>query len=155
VRSLADIVLREHFVQDSEYLETVLVAVPRYAPVDTFHIFGHTRLISCPIGSKKCTEGMEWQVRAAEFDGCPAVRNVRLLVPHSLISSFKPNARMIAQDEEYTLFAVVIFRRVHDDFVQKCRENKFASLAVSPCDPHRQPFIPGILSVTSSIRRRR
>lgn len=30
IRSLADIVSRDHFVHDSEYLETVLVAVPKY-----------------------------------------------------------------------------------------------------------------------------
>ena len=30
----------------------------------------------------------------------------------------------IASDEEFTLFSVVIFRRVHDEFIQKCRENK-------------------------------
>lgn len=36
VRSLADVVSKESFIQDSEYLETVLVAVPKYAcPVDS------------------------------------------------------------------------------------------------------------------------
>jgi V-type H+-transporting ATPase subunit C len=33
--------------------------------------------------------------------------------------------RSLASDEEYTLFNVVIFRRVHDEFVNKCREHKF------------------------------
>ena len=32
--------------------------------------------------------------------------------------------RQIASDDEYTLFSVVIFRRIHDEFVQRCRENK-------------------------------
>lgn len=32
--------------------------------------------------------------------------------------------RVVASDDEYTLNAVVIFRRVRDEFVQKCRENK-------------------------------
>lgn len=31
VRSLVDVVSEEHFIRDSEYLETVLVAVPKYA----------------------------------------------------------------------------------------------------------------------------
>lgn len=31
----------------------------------------------------------------------------------------------IASDAEYVLFAVVVFKRVHDEFIQKCRENKF------------------------------
>jgi len=33
--------------------------------------------------------------------------------------------RSLTSDEDYTLFSVVIFRRVHDEFVNKCRENKF------------------------------
>jgi len=31
----------------------------------------------------------------------------------------------IASDAEYVLFSVVIFKRVHDEFAQKCRESKF------------------------------
>ncbi len=29
VRSLADVVKKEHFLQDSEYMETLIVAVPK------------------------------------------------------------------------------------------------------------------------------
>jgi len=35
------------------------------------------------------------------------------------------SSTQIASDDEYLLFGVVIFRRVHDEFVQACRENKF------------------------------
>ncbi|KAG2370193.1 hypothetical protein BDR07DRAFT_1346491 [Suillus spraguei] len=35
------------------------------------------------------------------------------------------SSSLIASDSEYTLFGVVIFKRVHDQFIQKCRENKF------------------------------
>ena len=31
VRSLADVVSKDNFIQDSEYIETLLVAVPRCA----------------------------------------------------------------------------------------------------------------------------
>jgi len=31
----------------------------------------------------------------------------------------------LTSDEDYTLFSVVIFRRVHDEFVNKCRESKY------------------------------
>src|SRR5882762_6948824 len=31
---------------------------------------------------------------------------------------------IVTYDDEYTLFSVVIFRRVRDEFLQKCRENK-------------------------------
>jgi len=39
------------------------------------------------------------------------------VVPRSAVS--------LASDEDYTLFAVVIFRKVYDSFAQKCRENKY------------------------------
>ena len=32
--------------------------------------------------------------------------------------------RQIVADDEYALFSVVVFKRVHDEFIQKCRENK-------------------------------
>jgi len=35
------------------------------------------------------------------------------------------SSQQIVTDDEFALFAVVIFRRVHDEFVQKCRENKY------------------------------
>ncbi len=33
--------------------------------------------------------------------------------------------RLITSDDEYSLFGVVVFRRVKDEFTQKCRENKW------------------------------
>ncbi|KAG1757907.1 ATPase V1 complex subunit C [Suillus lakei] len=44
-------------------------------------------------------------------------RLTNMVVPRS--------SSLIASDSEYTLFGVVVFKRVHDQFVQKCRENKF------------------------------
>ena len=32
MRSLVDIVRKEHFINDSEYLQTLIVAVPKYVP---------------------------------------------------------------------------------------------------------------------------
>jgi len=32
---------------------------------------------------------------------------------------------LLASDDEFSLFSVIVFRRVHDDFIQKCREQKF------------------------------
>lgn len=31
----------------------------------------------------------------------------------------------IAQDNEFALYTVTIFRRIRDEFIQKCREEKF------------------------------
>ncbi|KAF8922321.1 hypothetical protein CPB85DRAFT_1372017 [Mucidula mucida] len=84
VKSLADIVHKEDFVEDSEYLETLVVAIPK-------------NLVK------------EWTTKYE--------RLTAMVVPRS--------AKIISSDEEYTLYTVVIFRRVHDDFIQKCRESKF------------------------------
>jgi len=84
VRSLVDVVSKEDFIQDSEYLETLLVAVPKNLVKD-------------------------WN---AKYE-----RLASMVVPRS--------ARSVASDDEYTLFSIVIFRRVHDEFAQQCRENKF------------------------------
>ncbi|TRM61432.1 hypothetical protein BD626DRAFT_538038 [Schizophyllum amplum] len=84
VRTLADVVHKEDFVLDSEYLETLLVAVPK-------------------------TLAKNWNLQYE--------RLTNMIVPRS--------SKSLATDDEYTLFSVVVFRRVHDEFIQKCRENKF------------------------------
>ncbi|CAA7264697.1 unnamed protein product [Cyclocybe aegerita] len=83
-RSLADVVSKGDFIQDSEFLETALVAVPRALVKD-------------------------WN---AKYE-----RLTSMVVPRT--------SKLIAEDDEFALFGLVIFRRVHDDFVQKCREHKF------------------------------
>ncbi|KAJ7462610.1 hypothetical protein B0H11DRAFT_1735117 [Mycena galericulata] len=84
LRSLVDVVSKDDFVQDSEYLETLLVAVPK-------------------------ANVKEWNSKYERLSS--------MVVPRSSAS--------VTSDDEYTLFSVVVFRRVHDEFVQKCRENKF------------------------------
>ncbi|KZO94983.1 ATPase V1 complex subunit C [Calocera viscosa TUFC12733] len=84
VRSLVDVVPREVVVQDSEYLETLLVAVPNNLT-------------------------KEWQ---AKYE-----RLTSMVVPRSSIE--------VTSDSEFTLYSVVVFRKLHDEFVQKCREHKF------------------------------
>jgi len=84
VRSLVDVVSKKDVIQDSEYLETQLVAVPKNLVKD-------------------------WN---AKYE-----RLAAMVVPRSSTS--------IASDDDYVLFGVVVFKRVHDEFVQKCRENKF------------------------------
>jgi V-type H+-transporting ATPase subunit C len=84
VRSLMDVVSKEDVINDSEYLETQLVAVPKNLVKD-------------------------WN---AKYE-----RLTAMVVPRS--------SKSIASDDEYVLFGVVVFKRVHDEFVQQCRENKF------------------------------
>jgi len=84
VRSLADVVTKEDVIEDSEYMETLLVAVPKSSVKD-------------------------WNSKYERLS--------TMVVPRS--------SKVVASDEDYTLFGVVVFKRVHDEFVQKCRENKF------------------------------
>jgi V-type H+-transporting ATPase subunit C len=49
VKSLIDVVSNEHFIQDSEYLETLLVAVAKYA----FHPYQHCQLTTTLKGLKR------------------------------------------------------------------------------------------------------
>ncbi|KAH8992012.1 hypothetical protein EDB92DRAFT_619642 [Lactarius akahatsu] len=84
VRSLADIISKDDLLQDSEYMQSVLVAVPK-------------NLVK------------NWNTTYE--------RLAAMVVPRS--------AAPIASDDDYTLFSVVIFRKVYDTFSQKCRENKY------------------------------
>ncbi|KAI0690687.1 ATPase V1 complex subunit C [Cytidiella melzeri] len=84
VRSLVDVVKKENFINESEYMETQLVAVPK-------------NLVK------------EWSSKYERLTG--------FVVPRS--------STLVTSDDEYSLFSVVIFKRVHDEFIQKCRENKF------------------------------
>ncbi|KAG6832208.1 hypothetical protein H0H92_004173 [Tricholoma furcatifolium] len=84
VRSLVDLVSKEDFVQDSEYLETLLVAVPKALVKD-------------------------WNSKYERLG--------TYVVPRT--------SKLIASDDDYSLFAVVVFKKSHDEFAQGCRENKF------------------------------
>ncbi|KAG8965069.1 Vacuolar ATP synthase subunit C [Tulasnella sp. 425] len=75
VRSLAEIVSKEDFIPESEYMESLMVAVPKNSVKD-------------------------WE------------------------SKYERLAK-IAEDDDYALFCVVVFKKVHDEFAQKLRENKF------------------------------
>jgi hypothetical protein len=75
---------------------------------------------------QKPRQDLEFQLRTLSHHGGAAVRNVRPL--HLLrplcVELVSRGASSLASDEDYTLFTVVIFRKVYDAFVQKCRENK-------------------------------
>ncbi|GAA5904123.1 hypothetical protein JCM6882_003951 [Rhodosporidiobolus microsporus] len=86
MRSLADVVSASDFAgtNQSEYLETILVAVPKNL-------------------------GKEWD---SSYE-----RLTQMVVPRSSVK--------LAEDDEFILFSVTIFRRVKDEFSQKAREKKF------------------------------
>ncbi|POW02534.1 hypothetical protein PSHT_12063 [Puccinia striiformis] len=85
VKSLADVVTQENFVSsDSEFLDTLLVAVPN----------NHVK---------------EWN---NSYE-----RLTPLVVPRS--------STKITHDEDYTLFNVTVFKKIKEEYSQKCREKKF------------------------------
>lgn len=84
IRSLHDVVRRDQFVLDSEYLQTVLVAVPVQQKSDFINNYETL---------------------------------TQLVVPRS--------ASIIAQDSEFVLFNVTMFRKVVSEFLSKCRDNKW------------------------------
>ncbi|KAI6352370.1 hypothetical protein MCOR25_009441 [Pyricularia grisea] len=83
-KSLTPIVKPSLLVQDSEYLETHLIAVPSIAKKDFL----------------KSYETI-----------------APMVVPRSSIQ--------VAQDDEFTLFAVTTFKKTAAEFLQKCREQKW------------------------------
>uniref|UniRef100_L7JML0 V-type proton ATPase subunit C n=1 Tax=Pyricularia oryzae (strain P131) TaxID=1143193 RepID=L7JML0_PYRO1 len=83
-KSLTPIVKPSLLVQDSEYLETNLIAVPSIAKKD----FLKTYETLAP-----------------------------MVVPRSSVQ--------VAQDDEFTLFAVTTFKKTAAEFLQKCREQKW------------------------------
>ncbi|KIO29680.1 hypothetical protein M407DRAFT_242544 [Tulasnella calospora MUT 4182] len=84
VRSLAEVVSKEDFIPESEYMESLMVAVPKNSVKD-------------------------WETKYE--------RLASMVVPRS--------SKKVAEDDDYALFSVVVFKKVHDEFAQKLRENKF------------------------------
>lgn len=118
---------KENFIGDSEYLETFLVAVPKSVVLQNFPNVFLTTMLQEP------SQGMESQIRTVSKYGCTSLINVGFVPVHSCESyAHKSLAyRLIDSDEEFSLFSVVVFRRSHDDFVLKCRDNKYEVLLYS------------------------
>ena len=51
----------------------------------------------------------------------------------SILSHVSRCRSSLASDDDYTLFTVIIFRKVYDEFVQKCRENKYEKICRPLC----------------------
>lgn len=67
----------------------------------------------------------DWNAKYERLASMVVPRSARYVFPISCLC-LAPNVclRSVASDDEYTLFSIVIFRRVHDEFAQQCRENK-------------------------------
>ena len=112
-----DIISKEHVIQNSEYLETIFVAVPQYT------IMSHTADWTNGI---RRTQIKDWSLKYERLTAMVVPRSSLYVDRVLILIADLQVYRTIASDEEYTLFGVVVFRRVHDEFVQKCRENKDA-----------------------------
>lgn len=79
----------------------------------------------CPSPSSILPEGASDRRRnnlkdwAAKYE-----RLTQMVVPRSAVK--------VAQDDEFTLFVVAIFRRVKDEFSQRCREEKCVATLREP-----------------------
>jgi len=98
-KSLSGIVKREDVVLDSEYLETIFIAVPRS---------------SLPLCSLLTPRNEERSFNAKYETLTPNV------VPRS--------AQKLAQDDEFSLYSVTLFRRDIPEFGHRSREFKFPSV---------------------------
>jgi V-ATPase subunit C len=74
VRSLADIVSEDDLLQDSEYMQSILVAIPKY-----FQCSLERPRIGLMTISQKPRQDLEFQLRTLSHHGGAAVRSVRLL----------------------------------------------------------------------------
>jgi V-type H+-transporting ATPase subunit C len=110
MRSLADIVSAEDFAgtNSSEYLETVLVAVPKSVFSPSFH--SSSRLLTLSFSRRNLTK--EWD---ASYE-----RLTAFVVPRSSVK--------LAEDDEFVLFSATIFKRVREEYASKCREKKCVRL---------------------------
>jgi hypothetical protein len=74
---------------------------------------------------------LEFQLRTLNHHGGSAVRSVRPLYHFASTRHWNCVSRCrssLASDDDYTLFTVIIFRKVYDAFIQKCRENKYEKI---------------------------
>lgn len=129
MRSLADVVSASDFsgTNDSEYLETILVAVPKYAfpsPIPT----PDTTDSRVSLLNRNITKEWEASYERLTQMVVPRSSTYVCLIFHQYATPIdkilRPSCRKLAEDEEYVLYSVTIFRRIKDEFSQKAREKK-------------------------------
>ena len=67
-------------------------------------------------------------LRTSELNGRPQIFFVSLIFPPPTLLLTRRCGRKLASDDEFNLYGVAIFRKVRDDFAQKCREHKSVPL---------------------------
>ncbi|KPJ05589.1 V-type proton ATPase subunit C [Papilio xuthus] len=102
-RNLADLVKKEHFILDSEYLTTLLVIVPK-------SLFN------------------DWNANYEKITNMIVPRSTQLIHQDNdyglfTVTLFKK--KIIHQDNDYGLFTVTLFKKVVEEFKLHARERKF------------------------------
>jgi V-type H+-transporting ATPase subunit C len=87
---------------DSEYLDMIYVAVPKNSAKDWENKYERLTQMIVPRSSV-------------------CARRLRLIEKLTVRSS------KLASDDEYHLYSVTIFKKVKEEFLQKCREQKYAA----------------------------
>lgn len=110
-------------MQDSEHLQTVFVAVPASASKDFQAKY------------ERLTDVCRWLYRASANDDASPLLNPTFArcCTNNALTVVAPIAQMVvprsgqkvAEDAEYELWSVTVFKRVIDDFKNAARENKF------------------------------
>ena len=103
-RNVADLVKKEHFVLDSEYLVTMLVVVP-------------------------LSNINDWNLKYEKLTDMIVPRSSQLIyqVRFNLAELWAGSSghNHLLQDNDHALVSITCFKKVADEFKQKARENKF------------------------------
>lgn len=103
-RNLADLVKKEHFILDSEYLTTLLVIVPKWVK------FYNLLFKIANLKSKNFRSNFsDWNLHYEKITD--------MIVPRS--------SSLIMQDADFGLYNVTLFKKVVDEFKLHAREKKF------------------------------
>ncbi|KAL0811087.1 hypothetical protein ABMA28_010355 [Loxostege sticticalis] len=143
-RNLADLVKKEHFILDSEYLTTLLVIVPKsmfndwnanYEKITDMIVPRSTQLIhqdndyglfTVTLFKKKITDMIvPRSTQLIHQDNDYGLFTVTLFKKKITDMIVPRSTQLIHQDNDYGLFTVTLFKKVVEEFKLHARERKF------------------------------
>lgn len=133
-RSLLEVVKKGDLVENSEFMETLVVAVPKYVARSSL---GSTHLLT----DQEPDQGLGDQIRASDVHGGSEIFTVSDQASRNVSTGRLADQiyRQIAADDEYSLRTVTVFKKVRDEFTHRCRENKCARVS------HHRPRAAGLI----------
>ncbi|XP_026685357.1 V-type proton ATPase subunit C 1-like [Diaphorina citri] len=148
-RNLADLVKKEHFILDSEYLTTLLVVVPRNQVTEWVQNYEKLTAMIVPRSSqlvsqdqdfalytvtlfKKVQDEFRHHAREKKFIVREFVYNEEELRNQvtewvqnyeKLTAMIVPrSSQLVSQDQDFALYTVTLFKKVQDEFRHHARE---------------------------------